>query len=46
MPNGVVVWVKWGLKHGGSNQWFMICPELKSSTFGKMAEMFDCCMGS
>jgi hypothetical protein len=25
---------------------FMICPKLKSSTFAKMAEMFDGCMGS
>ncbi len=30
----------------GSNKWFMICPKLKSSTFAKMAEMLDFCMGS
>jgi hypothetical protein len=49
MPNGAVVWVKWGLKHeekNGSDKWFMIWPKLKSSTFVKMAEMFDGCMGS
>jgi hypothetical protein len=28
----------------GSNKWFVICPKLKSSTFTKMAEMFDCCL--
>jgi hypothetical protein len=30
----------------GSDKWFVICPKLKCSTFSKMAEMFDGCMGS
>jgi hypothetical protein len=47
MPDGVVVWAKWGLKAGnGSKKWFVICPKLKNVTFTKMEEMFDCCLSS
>jgi hypothetical protein len=47
MPNGAVVLVKWGLKHEKwQYKWFVIGPKLKCSTFAKMAEMFDGCMGS